>query len=75
MEEILKKKDIFLFEKYQEFYDGQDYHHHMNLNEFLNDSDVHTQINILFYSETNLKKWYNIKYKNKIRKNKITRLK
>jgi len=75
MKEILKTKNIFLFEKYQEFYEGEDYHHHMNFDEFLNDPDIYTQINMIFYDVTNLKRWYNIKYKNKIRKNKITRLK
>ena len=63
MKDILSKKDIYLFEMYQDYYRGEDFHHH-----------IYKQIILLFYNIPKLKTWYNHKYKHDVRIKKIVRL-
>ena len=71
---MYEKINEFLFHKYQYFYNGQDFHHHMNYNEFLKDPDIYNQIFNLFLDEEELKKWYNHTYKDDLRLKKIERI-
>ena len=71
---MYERLNEFLFFKYQEFYKCEDFHHHMNFDEFLKDPDIYNQIFNLFLNESELEKWYNEKYKNDLRIKKINRI-
>lgn len=59
--------NIFLFEKYQEFYFDVELHHQMNIHDFLNDEYIYNQIHMIFYTPEKHKTWY----QKKNRKNKM----
>jgi len=71
---MYEKINEFLFFKYQEYYKGEDFHHHMNFEDFLKDPDIYNQIFNLFLNDDDLKEWYNNTFKNELRTEKMKRI-
>jgi len=72
---MYEKVNEFLFFKYQEYYKGEDFHHHMIYDEFLKDPDIYNQIFDLFLDDEDLEKWYKENCKKELRNKKIKRIK